>query len=184
MHNWQCLWPQSKAIIDATAKITPRFCRKLPPIFQLKKNHCSQRLGYQKSRREETITAKHQRALQKDHICLMVIYTPEHIRTNSGWVQKLPHTTTIFVQARKRDKASRNQTTTREVGNKHEKFPNSAPKYQNWSQPSNNWFMRSQPKAIIANPQEGDMDSEQAPHLLENLKSPTNEIVGVQYCVG
>ena len=46
----------------------------------------------------------------------MISSTPYPIRTRSGWVQKLPHTTTRLVQAGKRDKASRNQRTTRTLG--------------------------------------------------------------------
>ena len=34
------------------------------------------------------------------------------------------------------------------------------------------------------NPQEGEMDCKQAPHLVGNLRRPTNESFGVHYCVG
>ena len=54
----------------------------------------------------------------------------------------------------------------------------------NLSQSSNNWSPKLQSKAIMANPQEGEMDREQAPHLVDNLRSPKNDSFGVHYCVG
>ena len=149
MQNWQCLWPQSKSIISETAKNTPIFCKKFPPRFQLAKHHRSQRLGYRNSRREKTINRIYQSALQKENIFLTVHSTTDPILISSGWVQYLPHTTVIFVQAGKRGKASRNQTTTRNVGNKNGYFLNSTPKSQNWSQPSNDWFPSSQAQTIM-----------------------------------
>ena len=90
------------------------------------KRHHSQLMGYRKLIREETITAIHSLALQKENICLMVESTPDHIHTSSGWFNQLPHTMTWFVQARKSDGASINQTTIRKVCNKKKKLPNSA----------------------------------------------------------
>ena len=114
----------------------------------------------------------------------MVRSTPDPIRTSSEWVQQLLHTTTRLMQDGKKDEASRNQTTTRKVDNKNENFLNSAPKYRNWSQPSKDWFPRSQTKAIMEIPKEGIMDHEQVPHLVDNTIRPKNDIFGVHYCVG
>ena len=36
----------------------------------------------------------------------------------------------------------------------------------------------------MANPQEGEMDREQAPHFVDDLRRPTNDSFGVHYCVG
>ena len=136
-------WPQSKLIIAAAAKNTPRFCKKLPPIFQLAKHHRSQRLEYWNSRREETITTIHQRALQKDHIFLVIRSAPDPICTSSGWVHQLPHITTGFIQDRNMDEASRKLTTTIKVCNKNKRLPNSAPKSWNWIKLSNDSFLIS-----------------------------------------
>ena len=35
----------------------------------------------------------------------------------------------------------------------------------------------------MSNPQEGEIDREQAPNLVDNMKRPTNDSFGVHYCV-
>ena len=87
------------------------------------------------------------------------------------------------MQSKNSDEASRNQTTTRKVGNKNLRLTNSVRNSGNWIQPMNDRFPILQPKAIMANPQEGDMDCKQALQLEENIRRPTNDSCGVHYFV-
>ena len=118
-----------------------------------------------------------------EHLSDGTLYTGSY--TYKQWVRSAvtPHHNKIC--ASREERQGKHKSNDYKKGRQQKlKVSKSAPKSRNWSQPSNDWFPILQPKAIMANPQEGGMNHNQAPHLVEDLRMPTNDSFGVHYCVG